>query len=336
MQGRPVSESATLATTTVPYLDLVDPDLRTTALALRDSYDPSPMTMEKLQARRDWIDSMVSPPLDDVPWQRVEVSRDHCPADPGAIEAFLVGKPHARGSAVLHIHGGGYTASRAVNSLPAVQTMARALECPILTVDYRLAPEAIWSQSLEDNYAAWLWLQREADRLGIDPHRIALLGESAGGGHAALLAFAIRDRGETPAPSFMNLVYPMLDDRAGTSRKIAPHIGYFGWNPAMNLFGWSSLLGFEAGTADVPEQAVPSRRHDLAGLPPAWIGVGGLDLFAGESMQFASDLNDAGVPVEALLVPGAFHGFDSFAPDAPLSKRFTEAKLDALRRALNA
>jgi acetyl esterase/lipase len=214
-----------------------------------------------------------------------------------------------------------------------VQALARELDCPIVTVDYRLAPETTWSGSLEDNYAALLWLHEHAAELGVDPSRIAIAGESAGGGHAALLAIAARDRGEVGI-AFQCLTYPMLDDRSGTSRRLAEHIGYFGWNAEANRFGWESFLGCAPGGDAVPCGGGPARCEDLAGLPPAWIGVGGLDLFVEEDVAFAQRLNAAGVPTELLVVPGAFHGFDMFKPDAAISRRFAAAKLDALRRGL--
>jgi acetyl esterase/lipase len=242
-------------------------------------------------------------------------------------------RPGQRGPGIFHIHGGGFTASSARGSLPAIQKLAGLLDVPIVTVDYRLAPETIWSGSLEDNYAALLWMHDHAGAIGVDPARIAVLGESAGGGHAALLALALRDRGG-PQFAFQALVYPMLDDRAGTSRQCAEHIGYFGWNPAANRFGWQSFLGCTPGGRKLPREAVPARAQDLSGLPPAWIGCGGLDLFVDENIDYAARLNRAGVPTELLVVPGAFHGFDSFNGDAAISRRFTEAKVDALKRGL--
>jgi acetyl esterase/lipase len=191
----------------------------------------------------------------------------------------------------------------------------------------------IWSGSLDVNYAALLWTVAEAEVLGIDPERIALMGESAGGGHAALLALAARDRGEV-RPAFQCLIYPMIDDRTGSSRQAPEHIGWFGWNPAANVFGWKSFLGCPPGGDAVPAAAVPSRRADLAGLPPTFVACGGLDLFVEENIEFAGRLICAGVPTELLIVPGAFHGFDSFAPDAAISRRFRAAKVAALRRAL--
>lgn len=317
------------------FLDLVDPELREAALMMREmTAGFTPMTLDKLAKRREWTQSAGSPPLDDVPFELVRVERLNCPGDPGEIGVYVVNaRPGAAGPGVLHIHGGGFTTSTAGNSLPIVQNLAATLDVPIVSVDYRLAPETTWRASLEDNYSALVWMAANADGIGVDPARIAVMGESAGGGHAALLAFAARDRGGV-MPCFQALVYPMLDDRAGTSRPLPEHIGYFGWNGEANRFGWESFLGMPPGGEGVPEAAVPSRRGDLSGLPPAWIGVGALDLFVEEDIAYAKGLLAAGVATELLVVPGAFHGFDVFVGDAEVSRRFTAAKVDALRRGL--
>jgi acetyl esterase/lipase len=317
------------------YIELVDPELREAALGMRETMAAySPMTGRKLKARREWIASITPLPHDHVSYREVAIPRPPGCGEGPEIGAIVVNsKPGENSPGILHLHGGGFTASTARSGLRNVQELAAALDCTILTVDYRLAPETVWSGSLGDNYAALLWLQANAWSIGIDPARIAVMGESAGGGHAALLTIAARDRGEVPL-IFQSLVYPMLDDRTGTSRKVAEHIGYFGWNPEANRFGWRSFLGCNPGGRKVPPEGVPSRAVDVSGLPPAWIGVGGLDLFADECITYAARLNSARVPTELLVVPGGFHGFDSFVPTAAISHRFTEAKIAALRRGL--
>jgi acetyl esterase/lipase len=239
-----------------------------------------------------------------------------------------------RRPAVLHMHGGGFVGGTAGESVPRLLPLARMLDCVIVSVDYRLAPEAPYTVSTEENYAALRWLYRAADGLGVDRDRIAVMGESAGGGHAALLALAARDRGEVPL-AFQALIYPMLDDRTGSTRRLPAFFGAVGWTPANNAYGWRSFLGTAPGGATVPARAVPARRADLAGLPPTFIGVGGIDLFASEDVDYARRLLEAGVPTELLVVPGAFHGFDRMVPDAAVARQFTAAKVQALRRGLS-
>ena len=234
--------------------------------------------------------------------------------------------------AILYIHGGGYVTGSAATLVPNLQKIAHELDCVAVSVDYRLAPETPFPGSLEDNYAALKWLWNSAAQLGIDTKRMAVMGESAGGGHAAMLAIAVRDRKEFSLVAQI-LIYPMLDDRTGSSRSVPAHIGAYIWTPASNRFGWSSLLGQPAGGRTVPHGSVPARVSDLSRLPPTFIGTGAVDLFVEEDIQYANRLMAAGVPVELLVVPGAYHAFDLIATNATLTHEFREAQLRALRRA---
>lgn len=172
-------------------------------------------------------------------------------------------------------------------------------------MDYKLAPEAVFPTALEQNYATLAWLHQNAGHLGVDAARIAISGDSAGGGHAAALAIAARDRKEFPI-AFQCLIYPMLDDRTGSTHRVPPHIGHFVWTEAANRFGWSSLLGIPAGSSSVPPGSVPARVKDLSGLPPTFIGVGSIDLFCEEDMEYAKRLALSGVRAELFVVPGAW------------------------------
>jgi acetyl esterase/lipase len=241
--------------------------------------------------------------------------------------------------AVLHIHGGGFIAGSAADSRRDIQELAANHDCVAISVDYRLAPETPFPGSLEDNYTALLWMYTNAAELGIDRSRIAIKGESAGGTHAAVLAIAARDRGEVPL-CLQVLIYPALDDRTGSTMPVPPYIGHYIWTAAANRFAWTSLLGKSAGSiagsAQPPAGSVPARVENLAGLPPAWIGVGSVDLFASEDVEYGRRLLQAGVSTELHLVPGGFHGFDIFVPQATLSVAFTQGWNAALRRAFAA
>jgi acetyl esterase/lipase len=127
----------------------------------------------------------------------------------------------------------------------------------------------------------------------------------------------------------------MLDDRTGSTRQVPPFIGRYVWTPADNRFGWSSLLGVPAGSAHVPPNSVPARVENLQGLAPAFIGVGSIDLFSNEDMTYAHRLMYSGVPAELLVVPGGYHGFDIFNPEASLSRLFARAWHEALQRAFS-
>jgi len=213
-----------------------------------------------------------------------------------------------------------------------IQGTATDCHCVVVSVDYRLAPETRYAGSLEDNYTALKWIHAHAAELGIDRSRIAVGGASAGGYHAASLAILARERNEVPIV-FQLLIYPALDDRTGSTHPAPPSVGHFMWNASANRLAWSSLLGVPAGSSKTPASAVPARVASVAGLPPAWIGVGALDLFVEEDMEYARRLIHAGVATELMVVPGAFHGFDLVVPDAEVSKQFGASWKSALRKA---
>jgi acetyl esterase/lipase len=228
------------------------------------------------------------------------------------------------GPALLWIHGGGYLIGSAAQDDAICRRFARQLGVTVAAVDYRLAPEYPYPIPLEDCYAALTWL---ASLPAVDPTKVAIGGASAGGGLAAALALLARDRGEVHAVAQL-LVYPMLDDRSATREGLDdPHHRL--WTQKANVYGWSSYVG----DAD-PDVAVPARRDDLTGLPPAWIGVGTNDLFHDEDVVYAERLEAAGVACEVEIVPGAFHGFDGVASKAPVSQAFFTSQVDWLRRAL--
>lgn len=233
--------------------------------------------------------------------------------------------------ALLYLHGGGYVAGSAAGEMVMAQQIALDHDCVVVSVDYRLAPEVRFPGALEDNYAALKWLHTNAAGLGVDANRIALMGTSAGGGHVAMLSATARDRGEVPI-HFQLLLSPMLDDRTGSSKMVPPHIGALIWTSAANRFGWSSFLGVDAGSRNVPRGAVPSRLSDLKGLPPTYIGVGSIDLFVDENVEYARRLVEAGVPVELNVVPGAYHVFFAIMPNADISKQFHVSFNQALAR----
>jgi acetyl esterase/lipase len=316
----------------VEPMSLVAPELRgalVTTLEKLGDFKVDAHTLET--ARRNGVQSLA--PAADPPWERQLV-----PGPPGAppVPVYVInsGVTDARRArpAILHMHGGGYVIGTARSQLSYLQSVARELDCVVVTVDYRLAPETPFPGSLEDNYAALRWLFGSADRLGIDPRRVAVMGESAGGGHAAMLAIAARDRGEFPLV-MQALIYPMLDDRTGSSTAVPAHVGRFLWTAYSNRYAWSALLGQPAGARHAPRGAVPARLTDLSRLPPTFVGVGSLDLFVQEDIGYAQRLIEAGVSVELDVVPGAYHAFDFIAADAPLSKQFKASQFGALRRA---
>ncbi len=234
--------------------------------------------------------------------------------------------------AVVWTHGGGYVVGHPVGYHDTCSRIADELGVLVVSVDYRLAPEHPFPAGLEDAYTTLLWLHESAERLGVDPQRVAVAGDSAGAGLAAALAQVALDRGEAPV-CFQALLYPMLDDRT-VLREDHQGRGAFVWTPASNRFGWTSYLGATPTRDGAPEYAAPARRADLADLPPAWIGVGALDLFLEEDVAYAERLVDAGVPCELVVVPGMYHAAERFRGEDPRMVEFTRSMVDALGRGL--
>jgi triacylglycerol lipase len=294
-----------------------------------------------MTAFRGPFDSRMLPPL---PAELESVRREerHLPSVAGGPEVRVLcyTPPDAASGprgALLHIHGGGYVLGNADMSDAANRRTALTHGIVVVSVDYRLAPETPWPGALEDCYSALVWMVGNAAEFGLDPARIAVAGESAGGGHAAALTLYARDtaraNGGGPAICFQLLDAPMLDDRTGATSDPHPHTGHFVWTPEKNRFGWRALLGVEPGGPDVPAAAVPARAADLSGLPPTFISVGALDLFLEEDMEFVRRLTRAGVAAELHVVPGAYHGF-GMAQDAPQVAQLSELRNSALARAL--
>jgi len=225
--------------------------------------------------------------------------------------------------ALLWVHGGGLVSGTAAMDDAFCRRVSEELGAVVASVEYRLAPEHPFPTPLEDCWTALTWLAGRAD---VDPARVAVGGASAGGNLAAGTVLLARERGLDLV--FQLLVYPMLDDR--TTAHADPSAVRV-WTPGSNRFGWSSYLG---DTTEVSPLAAPARAEDLTGQPPAWIGVGTHDLFHAEDVEHARRLRAAGVEVELLEVPGAYHGFDAVQGAAAVSREFRDAQVAALRRAL--
>ena len=259
----------------------------------------------------------------------VEV-REH--ADAGVRVRVYRPRGEASGAALLWLHGGGLIVGAPAMDDGRLGAFARELGLVVVSVDYRLAPEHPFPAALDDAHAAWGWLQGEAEAFGIDPARVAVGGASAGGGLAASLAQRLRDEGG-PQPAAQLLLYPMLDDRTAARREL-DGAGHRVWHNRSNRAGWSAYLGGAPGAPEVPAYAVAARCANLDGLPPAWIGVGDLDLFLDEDRAYADRLAVAGVAVASLEVEGAPHGFDALAPEAAPSRAFAASQMAFLRQRL--
>lgn len=232
--------------------------------------------------------------------------------------------------AVLWIHGGGMIVGGPWMSHGVCTGLARHLGVLVVSVDYRLAPEHPFPAGPEDCFAALAWLHEQSADLGVDPTRVAVGGESAGGGLAAMVAQMAHDRGLPLA--CQALVYPMLDDRTAL---VADHggRGRLVWTPAHNAAAWGWFLDHPVTEEEGRPYAAAARRDDLSGLAPAWIGVGDLDLFHDEDVAYAQRLRDAGVEVDLVVVPGMPHAADALSW-VPSMREFRDSMRAALARAL--
>lgn len=307
---------------------LVDPEL----IPLLDAVPTVALTDENLAEVRTQRRLPIAEP--DAAEATAEMMVRRVPAPDGAPDVgIIVYRPLDPAQAlpcVLHFHGGGFVMGSAAAHEGTHRMVAALLQCVVVSVDYRLAPETVFPGAVEDAHAVLSWTVANAAALGIDPARIGVAGESAGGGLAAALALLARDR-KTCRLAFQHLTYPMLDDRTCTTLDPHPHTGEFIWTTDNNRFGWSALLGAEPGGPDVSPYAAPARATDLSGLPPTYIATGGLDLFLEEDLDYARRLMRAGVPVEFHVYPGGFHAFD-LAPAAAVSARARRDSLAGLQR----
>jgi len=238
---------------------------------------------------------------------------------------------HRSSAALLYIHGGGMVMGSPRSEIRGAANLARELGAVVVSPDYRLAPEHPYPAAIDDCMSTLRWMIDNADELGIDPDRIAVTGSSAGGGLTAAVAQRAHDEGIRLRAQAM--AYPMLDDRT-VLRDDHGGRGQFLWSPASNRLGWTAYLGRPPQLTDAPEYAAPGRRESLSGLPPAWIGVGDLDLFYDESVDYAGRLRAAGVECELVTVPGMYHGADGLAAKVPAMKAFRQGLLDHLRNHL--
>lgn len=288
---------------------------------------PDEVELSDLAAAREWLDRMV-PQLPADP--RIERRELQIPGFEGGPDArILLFEPVERrrpSPGIVYIHGGGFVLGSAETEAGGAAVLAAELGAVVASVDYRLAPEHPYPAGLDDCYATLVWLAGQED-LGIHPARIAVAGNSAGGGLSAALALRARDHGGPPL-CFQFLGIPELDDRLETP-SMRDYVDTPMWNRPSAELSWDWYLGSDR--SDVPPYASPARAEDLAGLPPAYVSVAQFDPLRDEGIAYAQRMAHADVPVELHMFPGTFHG-SMMAMGAHISDRQNHEMITVLRR----
>jgi len=312
--------------------ELIDPEL----LPVLATLTPTAPRAPGMAGRREGFlegfkkrQSLASPPPADV-----EMHERHVPSVAEAPPVrVLVYTPKSKSTkekstlrpALLDIHGGSFVLGFPEMNDARNRMLSHDLDAVVVSIDYRLAPEHPFPAAMDDSYAALEWLHDHAMELEVDPTRIAVSGDSAGGGIAASLALMARDKGKVKLKAQI-LIYPAVDDRPFTS--MDPSCAD-GTAPPFNA-AFAPYLGKLSGQKDIPSYAFAARAQSLANLPPTFIAVGALDGLSEQGLIYAQRLISANVPTEVHVYPGAYHGFD-MTPNARVTQQF----YDDLRRALH-
>ncbi|MFJ1585976.1 alpha/beta hydrolase [Streptomyces sp. NPDC088197] len=297
----------------------------------------SGLSPEALVQVRPFSSAPVEPLLEGRAIDRREVTVPSRDGEPIALSVFSPAATGGRTTAapcVYWMHGGGMVMGDRFSQIDIPLEWLDACGAVVVTVEYRLAPESGGTIPVEDCYQGLLWVAEHAAELGIDPARIVVAGASAGGGLAAGVALAARDR-QAPAIAAQVLIGPMLDHRNTTasSRQYANEPGV--WTREMNEFGWSCLLGGLVGD-DVPAYVSPALADDLSNLPTAYIDTGSAEVFRDEDTDYATRIWAAGGQAELHVWAGGFHGFDALYPQARIAATARRTRTDWLARALSA
>ncbi len=229
---------------------------------------------------------------------------------------------------IVAFHGGGFWMRAIPTYKQHYQQFIQQTGAVVVFVDYASSLGRPYPAGVEDCYAATLWVYQQAQALGLDTHRIALYGDSAGGALAAAVSQMLRDRGQFK-PCLQMLIYPLVDDQLETD-SVRQFQGVAMWNPQMSRDARDLYLRDLNGPT--PAYAYPLRASDFTGLPPAFIEAVEFDSLRDDAQNYADVLTVAGVNVEYQLIKGAVHAFEGVA-DSPITREALEGRVRALQQA---
>jgi acetyl esterase/lipase len=302
-------------------IERLDPALREIATTRTD------FSLDAIHLMREPFNERRRAAAEQTDAQGVRIDDDRVPVGAGtvAVRIYRGGPPGEPAPTVIYCHAGGFALGNLDTDHRQCIELARRGRCTVVSVDYRLSPEHPYPIPLDDASAVLRWVAETAAEIGVDPARLAVAGSSAGGSLAARLAQVAAD-GSLPPVVFQLLHQPVLDDRATASKK------EFATSPSFDAEAAELMWGYYLGSQTASAAAVPARRDQFAGLPPALITCAEIDPFRDEAIQYALSLLHAGVSAELHVFPHTCHGFDSLLPDLPASQGLFALQGQALSR----
>ena len=268
------------------------------------------------------------------PFESVAAVTDHrVPVKGGAItvRVYSPGGPGPH-PALVYYHGGGWVVGDLYTHDGFCRSLTNAARCAVLSVDYRLAPEFKYPVAVEDSYAALAWAVSGAARLGIDPRRVAVGGDSAGGNLATVVALVASERGG-PGLVHQVLIYPVTDYDLSTPSYLENATGYLLTRDGMRWF-WNHYLAREA--QGLERYASPLRAPSLTGLPSALVITAEYDPLRDEGEAYAARLRNTGVAVTLTRYPGMIHGFIRMTRIVDLARTALDEIAHSLQKAFAA
>ena len=295
----------------------LDPSAAAVIKAFRDAGRAPLDTLSPVDARA--ASALGRPIVQPDPRQMKRVEDLHAPAPHGKIplRLYVPNSAPARPAALVFYHGGGWT----IGDLDGYDVLCRQIAdesgMAVISVDYRLAPEHKFPAAVIDAIAATEWIAAHAAKLGIDPAKLFVGGDSAGGNLAAVVSIHARDQGE-PMIAGQVLIYPSVDARMIHPSHSDPETSVL-LTHAMTKYFFAHYL---SGSADAEDwRASPARVQDLSRLPQAFVITARADPLYDEGEEFSQRLRDAGVKVTNVHYAGQFHGFITMGRLIPEANR---------------